>query len=399
MTTSYLEKSDKIYLDHNATTPLSAEVAAAIPTFLNNWGNPSSIHWAGRMPKNIIRDTRAKLAAAFHVSPLEIVFTSGGSESNSSVLRSVFEGNEAIGKQSFFIASQVEHPSVIKTLEYLKARGARVELVRVNREGEFDMAQYQELLSQGPSLVSVMYANNETGVIFPIRKICDLAHKAGALFHTDAVQTLGKVPLNLAALDVDFASFSGHKFYSLKGCGFLYIKRNSKFTPLIFGGGQERFRRGGTENTIGIFSLGVMADYLPKVLESNQPVTELRNWMEQKIIQEIPGVKITSQNAKRLPNTSSLVIDNVDGETLLMSLDIKGFAVSTGAACSSGSPEPSPVLLAIGLSRQEAQSSLRLSLGWGSTRQQVEQFVATLVSVVSRLRALPRDVKENEASL
>lgn len=256
---------------------------------------------------------------------------------------------------------------------------------------QIDLKFYEEHLSEETALVSVMFANNETGTLFPIKKMAEMAHAKGALFHTDAVQAFGKVPVNLHELGVDFASFSGHKFYSIKGSGFLYSHKGSNFSPLIHGGAQERHRRGGTENTLGIGCLGVVAKRASMIEEKARSVGALRDHMEKRLLSEIADVTVTAGETARLPNTSSLVLSGVDGETMLMSMDIKGYAVSTGAACSSGNPEPSPVLLAMGLTREEAQNSLRVSLGWDTTLEQVDSFVETLKAVVTRLRSLKDD--------
>lgn len=386
------------YFDHNATTPVCAEVLAALPEIAAAWGNPSSIHWGGRLPKNILRDTRKALAENLGVSPLEIIFTSGGSEANNTILRGVFEYHQTApflspekSRRLHFMCSQVEHPSIIKTMEHLKALGARVDFIPVNRQGELDMEFYKAHLSEDTALVSIMLANNETGTIFPIKQLAELAHAKGALFHTDAVQGFGKTPINLQELGVDYASFSAHKFYSIKGTGFFYSRKGSYFSSLIQGGGQERHRRGGTENTVGIGALGVVAKRLPLVAEKAKALEALRDEMEKRILSEIDNVSLTAAETKRLSNTSSLVIPGADGETMLMSLDIMGYAVSTGAACSSGNPEPSPVLLAMGLSRAEAQNSLRISLGWDTTPEQVHGFIEALKTVVARLRSLNND--------
>lgn len=383
------------YFDHNATTPVSKEVLEALPEFAQSWGNPSSIHWGGRQPKNILRDARKALAEALNCSPLELVFTSGGSESNNTVIKGVFDHFQSSrclesGKKSRFhyITTQVEHPSVMKSMEHLEKLGAKVSYIPVDRQGRLDMDFYKEHLSEETALVSVMYANNETGTLFPIREMAELAHQKGALFHMDAVQGFGKDVLDFKSLGIDFASISGHKFYSIKGSGALFIKKGHTLPSLICGGGQERHRRGGTENTLGIGAMGVMAKKASLVAVKSVFIGELRDHMEARILSEISEVKLTAAETPRLSNTSSLVIAGIDGETLLMSLDLKGFAVSTGAACSAGNPEPSPVLLAMGLSRAEAQSSLRVSLGWENTLQEVDLFVETLKSVVERLRAL-----------
>jgi cysteine desulfurase len=393
-----MSQSLKIYLDHNATTPPSAEVLGSLSEWAQAWGNPSSIHWAGRAPKNILREARQSIAQALNISPLEIVFTSGGSEGNNTVLKGVLDYHQT-GKfltpsqinRTHFMCSAVEHPSVMKTMQHLQSLGARVDFIPVNRQGEIDLEFYQEHLSGETALVSVMAANNETGTLFPIREMAAMAHAIGALFHSDCVQTLGKVPVQLRDWDVDFATFSGHKFYSLKGSGFFYAKKGAGHSPLIHGGGQERHRRGGTENTLGIAAMGLMAAQLSKQTLAGEKLRTLRDYMEKRILAEISDVKITAVESPRLPNTSALVIAGADGETMLMSLDLKGYAVSTGAACSSGNPEPSPVLLAMGLTRSEAQHSLRLSLGWGNTQSQIDAFVDTLKIVVQRLRSITEE--------
>lgn len=386
------------YFDHNATTPVCKEVLEALPELAQAWGNPSSIHWSGRQPKNILREARKAVAESVGASPLEIVFTSGGSEANNTVLKGLFDYyqtspflNPEQRRRGHYMCSTVEHPSVMKTMLHLKALGAQVDFIPVNRDGEIDLEFYRNHLSEETALVSVMFANNETGTLFPIKQMAEMAHQKGALFHTDAVQGFGKVPINLNDLGVDFASFSGHKFYSVKGSGFLFSKKGSYLSSLIHGGAQERHRRGGTENTLGIGALGIVARRVDLIPEKMRVLAALRDKMEKRILAEIPDVTITAGKSLRLPNTSSLVLSGVDGETMLMSLDIKGYAVSTGAACSSGNPEPSPVLLAMGLSRREAQNSLRVSLGWESTQDEIDGFIETLKVVVTRLRSLKEE--------
>jgi cysteine desulfurase len=386
------------YFDHNATTPVCSEVLAALPEIAQAWGNPSSIHWGGRQPKNILRETRKILSENLHVHPLEIVFTSGGSEASNTVIKGYYEYlqnapyvSDQLRTRDHYMCSAVEHPSVIKAMEHLQTLGAKVDFIPVNRRGEIDIDFIKTHLTENTALVSVMFANNETGTLFPIKELAALAHSKGALFHTDAVQAFGKVPVNLSDLNVDFASFSGHKFYSVKGSGFLFVKKGHNVLSLIHGGAQERHRRGGTENTLGIGALGVVAKRLPAVAAKGLEIAKLRDHFEQKVLAEISEVTITAGETPRLPNTSSLVIKDADGETMLMSLDIKGYAVSTGAACSSGNPEPSPVLLAMGLTRGEAQNSLRVSLGWDTTLEQVDSFIEALKAVVERLRSLKNE--------
>jgi cysteine desulfurase len=379
--------SAKTYLDFNATTPLSVDVQQQMPEILSLWGNPSSIHWAGQATKTVLREARQNVAKAFNVSPLELIFTSGGSEANNTVLQSIFEKTRG-QERCELITSAIEHPSILKTLAHLQELGAIVHTIDINREGELDWQHLDRVLNEKTALVTMMLANNETGLLLPIAEIVRKAHAVGAKVHTDAVQAFGKIPVDLSRLGVDFASFSAHKFYALKGIGVLYSKKGNELRPLIFGGGQERHRRGGTENTLGIWSMGFMAAQASTIAENGARVQALRDHLEARVLAEISDVHITHGNASRLPNTSSLVISGVDGETLLMSLDVQGYAVSTGAACSSGSPEPSPVLLSLGLSREEAQSSLRVSFGWTSTEADVKGFIETLKGVVERLRQL-----------
>lgn len=389
VSTSVMSDTKPIYLDHNATTPIANEIHEQLPRLLEAWGNPSSIHAASREPKQILRETRKIVAAFLKCSPLELIFNSGGSESNSTVLKSVWE--ELGATRPHFLISAVEHPSLMRTAEWLTAHGAIVEKVPVRRNGSLDLEFLKSRLSEKTALVSVMAANNETGNLFPIKDIAALAHAKGALMHTDAVQMLGKLPIDLEDWGVDYASFSAHKFYALKGTGVLFVRKGRPYQPLIHGGGQERHRRGGTENVLGIAALGIAAGRKDLISTQAERISRLRDHFEARVLEEIGDVSLTAAESPRLPNTSSLVLKGVDGETLLMNLDLRGFAVSTGAACSSGSPEPSPVLLTMGLSRDEAQSSLRVSLGWGTSLEDVDAFVEALKQVVFRLRSLDEE--------
>jgi cysteine desulfurase len=338
-----------------------------------------------------LRESRQKLADFLGCSVTELVFTGGATESNNTILRALFQGSKNTARNEF-ITSKVEHPSVLKTLQDLETQGAVVHYISVDRDGELNWSEFMEALSPRTCLVSMMFANNETGVLFPLKKIIKASHEAGALVHSDMVQAMGKVPVILQDMDLDYASFSAHKFYSIKGSGLIYLKRSSPFRSLITGGNQERSRRGGTENTLGILAYGVAAEEKNRVQPELERLETLRDLMESEILSKISGVTITGANSKRrLANTSSMVISGVDGETLLMSLDLKNYAVSTGAACSSGNPEPSPVLLTMGLSRLEAQSSLRVSMGWDTTEVEINQFIATLIETVSRLRGLNQE--------
>jgi cysteine desulfurase len=377
-----------VYLDHNATTPIHDDVKSQVATWMEAWGNPSSIHYGGRAPKTLLREARQNIAKLLGVEPLELIFTSGGSEANNLALKGICErGPLTAQERNQIIISSVEHPSVVKTADYLRSRGFVIDVVPVNREGSLNLEILSSLLSTRTALVSVMLANNETGHIMPIARVAEMAHAVGALVHCDAVQGLGKIPVKLRELGVDLATISGHKFYALKGCGVLYARKGLTLTNLIHGGGQERGRRAGTENILGIASLGFMTTKESLIVSEGERLRALRDGLEAKILAEITGVTITGASGLRVPNTSSLVLEGVDGETLLMNMDVRGYGVSTGAACSAGNPEPSPTLLAMGLSRDEAQSSLRLSLGWGTSAEDLEDFVVTLKAVVERLRS------------
>ncbi len=370
---------------------MHAEIRAKLSEWLEAWGNPSSIHWAGRGPKALLREARARIASLLGVEPLELIFTAGGSEANNLALKSLALSAPSDRRQ--IIISTVEHPSVRKTAEFLRTQGFQVDMFRVGRDGQADLEHLASLLSERTLLVSSMLANNETGHILPIARIAEMARAVGALVHCDAVQALGKIPLNLRELGVDLASFSGHKFYALKGTGVLYARKGLNLPSQIHGGGQERGRRAGTENILAIASLGHMCLKSEEIVTQGLRIRELRDRMEARILSEIPGCHVTGADRARLPGTSSLVIEGIDGETLLMNLDVRGFAVSTGAACSSGNPEPSPTLLAMGLTRTEAQSSLRLSLGWGTTDAEIARFVPALKEVVERLRGFKHGEK------
>ncbi len=387
----------RVYLDHNATTPLSQAIRTRWVELFDLWGNPSSIHTSARPSKQWLRETKQKIAVNLGCSPLEIIFNSGASEGNNSVLKSVW--TECGMTRPEFLISQVEHPSVIKTAEHLVTLGAIVKFIPVSRSGELDLDFIRTHISNKTALVSVMYANNETGSIFPIKEIAALAHSHGALMHSDCVQMLGKSNTIFSELNLDYGTFSAHKFYALKGVGFTYVKKSSPWQALIHGGGQERARRGGTENILGITTLGIMFDQLCIADDKIQEMTRLRDLFETLTLAEISEVSVTAAENVRLSNTSNLIIGNVDGETLLMSLDLKGFSVSTGAACSSGNPEPSPVLLAMGLTRNEAQNSLRISIGWQTTEDEIRSFVKTLHAVVNKLRLLNNNPEVKHVSL
>lgn len=376
------------YFDHNATTPLFEGAADHLLKFASEWGNPSSIHWASRGPKIILRESRNHFSKLLNCHSLEIIYTSGGTESNNTVVQTFFEQFLLHPEKNHFMCSAVEHPSVLKAFLNLQKFGAQVDIIPVHRNGDLDLQFLKNKISNKTALVSVMMANNETGVVFPTKEISEIVHQAGAYFHVDAVQALGKMPIDLKDLNVDYASFSSHKVNSIKGSGILFVKKGVPFHSMLLGGGQERHRRGGTENVLGISMFHKATENFFDLSIRLQNFKNLRDHFEKEVLAKISDTQVTCIESDRLVNTSSLIIAGIDGETLLMSLDIKGYAVSTGAACSSGSPEPSPVLLALGLTKAEAQNSLRVSFGSYNTLEEVNEFIKVLASVVQRLRQL-----------
>jgi cysteine desulfurase len=383
--------SPRVFLDHNATTMPSKEVLEAIKDF-QAWGNPSSIHSSGRGAKSSILKVRRAFAEAINCGPTEVIFTSGGSESNNMALKGVAQKLKVRG-QTVLVSTFVEHPSVYKTFDQLEKEGFEVVRVPVKIGSGLDYEFLEKILKEkNVGLVSVMRANNETGEIFDLRRIKKLIDQntknEKIYFHSDMVQTLGKLSVDVKESGVDFASFSAHKFYALSGMGVLFHKKGNGIDSLIAGGGQEKGRRAGTENLLAIHAFGAQVQKLHEVETYAHKMRELRDYMESSISKNIDGVHILAQDRKRVANTSLLLVEGIHGETMLINMDLAGFEVSTGAACSSGNPEPSPVLISMGLSPKEASKSIRLSLGWQSTLEEVDRFVETLIKVVAKLRGL-----------
>jgi cysteine desulfurase len=377
-----------IYMDFNATTPVHTSVQERLKDWVQLWGNPSSIHQDGRLAKQLLRESRRSMAKKLGCHPLELIFTSGGSEANNLAVKGLLAGlKERAPHKTKIIMGAIEHPSVLKQAPVLEQLGYTVTKIPVSREGDYDMDFYEQHLDEQVALVSVMLANNEVGVLAPIAEMVKKAHQVGAFFHSDMVQVLGKVHIPMMELGVDLATFSSHKVYALKGAGLVYSRKGTPLLTQIQGGGQERGRRAGTENLLAIASFAHMLETLEPMALAEK-VGPLRDQMERSIAERVDGVTFLCQSQSRLPNTSSFFISGVSGESLLMNLDIRGFSVGTGAACSSGNPEPSPVLLAMGLTRAEAQSSLRISLGLTTTEDGVQSFVDHLVEVVDHLRQL-----------
>lgn len=378
----------KVYFDHNATTPVHPEVAEAARPFLGElFGNPSSIHYAGREVRKAVEDAREEIAAFYGCRPLEIVFVSSGTESDNLALKGVayLEGNR--GKH--IVTSQVEHPAVLNTCHFLESRGFRVTYVPVNRQGIVEPESVRRAIGPDTVLVSIMASNNETGCLMPIGEIGEIARKAGALMHTDAVQATGKVPLDWETLPVDLLSFSGHKINGLKGSGGLIVRKGLEIAPVLQGGHQERGLRGGTENVIGIVAMGKAFSLLRKNMAAEvAEVRRLRDSLERALFDRIPDLVLNGHPTLRMPNTVNISFRFVEGEALLLNLDMMGIACSSGSACTSGSLESSPVLLAMGADPTDSQGALRFSLGYGNTDDDVSYAVDAIEKVVDKLRAM-----------
>jgi cysteine desulfurase len=379
----------RIYFDHNATTPVDPAVAEVIARVMTEeFGNASSVHHFGQRAKAVLDDARSAVAALINAEPSEIVFTSGGTESDNFALRGVAEALEPTGRRHL-IASSIEHEAVLVTLRALARRGWRITLLPVGASGIVDPAALAGALTDETAIVSVMHANNEIGTIQPIAELAALAHGRGALFHTDAVQSIGKIPVDVRALSVDLLSLSAHKFNGPKGAGALWIKRGARVTAILTGGKHERNRRAGTENVPAIAGLGVAARLAAKKAVADAARTAaLRNRLEEAILAKVPGTAINGNREPRVPNTTNISFEAVEAESLLIALDLEGVAVSTGSACSSGTLEPSHVLRAMGLPSPRTQNSIRLSLGAGNTEAEVDFVVAKLPALVEKLRSL-----------
>ena len=383
----------RVYLDANATTKPDQDLVKKVSLWLlEGWANPSSIYQEAREPKLLLRKAYKNLANCLNVSPFEIIFTSGGTESNNHAIKGVYEALKDTGKTRY-IFSDVEHPSVLEPAKWIeKQKGMEVCYCSIDKDGNFDLKEYESYLNDKVALVSVMFANNETGHVFPIKNLAQKAHEVGALFHTDMVQALGKEEFCLKDLDVDLASFSAHKFYSLKGSGALYVKKNTPLKNLILGGKQERGRRAGTQNVLSAVCFAEICEQnKDRLKEEIQKVRALRDELEEEILETISDVIIVGRRGLRVSNTINLIVKDLYSESLLINLDLKGFSLSAGSACSSGISSGSHVLLAMGFTRNEVQRSLRVSLSWGTTRADIKAFAKVLKEEVERLRALESD--------
>jgi cysteine desulfurase len=381
----------RIYLDHNATTPPHPTVVERMTAALvDHFGNPSSVHHFGQRAKAAIDDARSSTAALIGADPAEVVFTSGGTESDNFAIRGVAEALEVTGRRHL-IASSIEHEAVLNTLKALARRGWTTTLLPVDHTGLVSVDALRAALTDQTALVSVMHANNEIGTVQPIAALAQLARARGALFHTDAVQSTGKIPVDVKALGVDLLSLSAHKFYGPKGVGALWIRRGVRLQPPITGGKQERSRRAGTENVAAIVGLGAAADLArAKMLDETARLAVLRDRLEEGILAAVSGTAVNGVRTPRVANTTNVSFDRVEAESLLIALDLAGIAVSTGSACSSGTLEPSHVLKAMGLPPHRTQNSIRFSLGAANTEADVERVISVLPGIVEKLRSLTR---------
>jgi cysteine desulfurase len=380
-----------MYLDYNASCPLHPEVAEEVCRAIREeFGNPSSVHAYGQRAKAALDRARAAVAALLGAAPAEVVFTGGGTESDNFAIRGAAESLVSADRRHL-VASGIEHEAILNTIKALARRGWKADLVPPTADGVVEPDRLRAVIRDDTALVSIMHANNETGVVQPITELAAVCHERGALVHTDAVQSAGKIPVDVGALGVDLLSISAHKFGGPKGVGALWVRPGTRLSPLLTGGRQERNRRAGTENVPAIVGLGAAARIgLEKLEGERRRLTDLRDRMERAIVDTVPGSVVNGGNAPRVPNTSNIAFDRVEAESLLIALDLEGIAVSTGSACSSGTMDPSHVLMAMGLPPERVQGSIRFSLGAGTTGQEIDRLLEVLPRLVARLRSVGR---------
>jgi cysteine desulfurase len=375
------------YFDHNATTPVAPEVLETVVSCLGQvYGNASSIHHFGQGAKQRLEAARRQLASLIHANPRELVFTSGGTEADNMAILGVVRAASAPARH--VITCAIEHPAVLAPCRQLGSEGVDVTCLRVGSSGEVNPDDVRRALRPATVLVSIMHANNELGTIQPIAEIARITQEAGVVLHVDGVQALGKIPVDVQALGVDLYSMSGHKLYAPKGTGALYVRKGTRLAPIAFGGHHERDRRPGTENVPGIAAFGAAAELAARrMAEDSERIARLRDRLENAILDGIAGTGVNG-GLNRTPNTSNIYFDGIDGEALVIALDLRGFAVSTGSACSSGALTPSHVLTAIGLPSDRARASMRFSLGRSNTIEQVDALVESLALSVAHLRRI-----------
>jgi cysteine desulfurase len=376
-----------IYLDNNATTQVAQEVLdVMMPYFRDLYGNPSSMHTFGGQVGQKIRAAREQVAALLGALPEEIVFTSCGTESDNSAIRSALMTRP---DKKHIVISRVEHPAVRTLCSHLSMQGYKVTELPVDKNGILDLENLEKSLTPDTAIVSLMWGNNETGVIFPVEEAARMAHEKGILFHTDAVQSTGKIPINMKNNVIDMLSISGHKLHAPKGIGVLYIRRGTKFSPFLIGGHQEKERRGGTENTPSIVGLGKACELAAKNMEKeNTYVKRLRDKLEIEILKEIPQSRVNGDIVNRLPNTTNISFEYVEGEAILLLMNELGICASSGSACTSGSLQPSHVLRAMGVPFTMAHGSIRFSLSVNNTEEEVDFVIEKMPAIIERLRGM-----------
>jgi cysteine desulfurase len=375
----------RVYLDNNATTPVLPDVFEAMkPFYLEEFGNASSIHHYGQHARAAVEKARGSVAALLNARPAEIVFTSGGTEGDNTAIFGLVTKGEHV------ITSAIEHSAVLKSCKRLEQLGCEVTYVPVNGRSEIDPDDVRKALRPNTRLITIMMANNETGVLQPLEQIGQIAREADVFFHTDAVQGAGKVPIDVEKLGCDALTISGHKIHAPQGTGATYIRKGTLLQPLIYGGSHERQRRAGTENLPGIVGLGKAAELAKAWLASDGPaeMAAMRDYLQTEVLKQVESAGVNGAGAQRVPNTTNLWFDYIEGEAMVIALDLKGLAVSSGAACSSGAIEPSHVLLAMGMPQQRARASIRISLGKQTTREDIEFAISVIPETVGRLREI-----------
>ncbi len=385
-----------VYLDHNATTPLHPEVKKALNQAMEVYGNPSSLHQFGRHARKLVEEARASIASFINASPEEIIFMGSGSEANNTVFNLFScQGHKACEVPSFgphrseIITTKIEHPCVLESTACMEEKGTKVKYINVDQYGTLDIEQLKKELAPHVGIVSVMMANNEIGTIQDIKKIAQLVRSKGILFHTDAVQALGKIPIDVKDLGVDYLSFSGHKIYGPKGIGVLYVSKISPFCPFIRGGHQERGRRAGTENTLGILGLAKAVEMRSREMaDEHKRLEGFKTKLIDGIKKNIPDIQFNGHPANSLVSTVNVSFSAAEGEALLLYLDMEGIAVSTGSACASGSLDPSHVLMATGVEAERAHGSIRMSMGRDTTEEDIDYTIEKLTQVVKRVRQI-----------
>ncbi|MGD1917628.1 MAG: cysteine desulfurase NifS [Pleurocapsa sp.] len=378
--------TNTIYLDNNATTRIDEDVLAAmLPYFTIYYGNPSSMHTFGGQIGHVVRKARSQVADLLGAEESEIVFTSCGTEGDNAAILAALKAQP---KKKHIITTEVEHPAILNLCRRLEREDYTVTYLSVNGKGQIDFDELEASLTGNTAVVSVMYANNETGVIFPIEQIGQIVKEYGALFHVDAVQAVGKIPLDMKNSTIDLLTLSGHKIHAPKGIGALYVRKGVRFRPLLIGGHQERGRRGGTENVAGIVALGKAAELAQQHLADVDREKRLRDKLEQGILAAIPNTAVNGDRHNRLPNTTNIGFKFIEGEAILLSLDDYGICASSGSACSSGSLDPSHVLRALGLPYSVLHGSIRFSLSRYTTEAEIDRVLEVLPSIIDRLREL-----------